>query len=216
MGHEIPPGALVIGLQKLSKTLGISQQSCRTAITRLKSTNEITTKSTNKFTIVYVTRYREYQASEENQQPNQQTNQHSTNIQLTFNQQHLKNERMKEYNNIYYVWETDVLTAWNVLQQKYPQLSSIKSITGTRRKHLKARYAQDSFKNFDAVITAIEDQPKLINGFGGNGEHSNWKISFDWLICNDTNHVKVLENKYRTTESDNFNGKSLMQKMRGD
>jgi hypothetical protein len=113
---------------------------------------------------------------------------------------------------IHNLFEIFVKEAWNAFCLKYPKLSKIEAMTGTRRNHLKARFTQDTFKDFPKILEAIERQPGLINGFGGD-KHKNWHISFDWLIGNDTNHVKVLENKY----GDNNPGLSeeeIMQKFR--
>lgn len=106
MGIIIPRGSLVCGRRELAKTLNISEMSIRTCINKLKSTQEITTKTTNKFTIVSVCNYEEYQIKQEdfNQENNQVVNQRSTNNQPTINQQlttskELKNVRIKEYKN---------------------------------------------------------------------------------------------------------------------
>ena len=53
-GTTIHRGQLVTSRETLSESLGISQQSVRTAIKRLKSTSEITSTSTSKYTIVTV------------------------------------------------------------------------------------------------------------------------------------------------------------------
>lgn len=64
-GIEIPRGSFVTSRKKLAEELEISEQSVRTSIDKLKSTNEITTKATNKFTIVTVVNYEEYQKKQE-------------------------------------------------------------------------------------------------------------------------------------------------------
>ena len=61
MGVKIYPGQAVIGRKSLAKTLGMSEQNVRTALNHLKSTNEITIKSTNKFSIVTIVKWRLYQ-----------------------------------------------------------------------------------------------------------------------------------------------------------
>ena len=98
--HVVPKGSLVIGRKSLSETLGISEQSVRTALNHLKTTNEITIKSTNKFSIVTVVNWEKYQVFEKrltNKSTNKLTNnQPTTNQQLTSNQPHLKKERNKE------------------------------------------------------------------------------------------------------------------------
>lgn len=97
-GRTIERGQAVIGRESLSFETGISAQSCRTCIKRLKSTNEITTESTNKFTVVTITNYERYQMrdSGSNQQYNQPANKQLTNNQPTTNhKQEYKEE--KEY-----------------------------------------------------------------------------------------------------------------------
>ena len=58
----------------------MSEQSIRTSIEHLKSTNEITIKSTNKFSIITIENWGKYQLNDEdiNQQTNQQSNQQLT------------------------------------------------------------------------------------------------------------------------------------------
>lgn len=98
---------------------------------------------------------------------------------------------------IYVDFEKSTLNLWNSFCDKHPTLSKITSITDSRRKSLKSRFVQATFKDFSSLLLAIEDQPFLLNGNQDSKDHKNWKISFDWLIQNDTNHVKVLERKYR-------------------
>ncbi len=62
-GMEIKRGQVRFGRKQASKDLQISEQSIRTCINRLKSTNEITTESTNKCTLITIIKYDEYQGS---------------------------------------------------------------------------------------------------------------------------------------------------------
>lgn len=86
-GMIIKRGQLVTGRKELSVTTGISEQSVRTCLDRLKSTSEITSKSTNKFSIITIIKYEDYQLNirEDNQQINQLTNQQLTSNQPTTN-----------------------------------------------------------------------------------------------------------------------------------
>ena len=61
---------------------GLTVQKIRTALTKLKSTGELTVKTTNKFSIITVTNYELYQSDNMPLTDNQQ----STNSQLTGNQ----------------------------------------------------------------------------------------------------------------------------------
>jgi hypothetical protein len=86
-GYDIPSGAAIYGRKEIAVLLGFSEQNIRTALVNLKSTNEITIKTTNKFSIIQIVRWDEYQSSTSNLTNNQPT----TNQQLTTD---------KEYKNI--------------------------------------------------------------------------------------------------------------------
>lgn len=63
-GHKIPAGACVFGRKAWAKELGLSERQIRTALEHLKSTNEVTTKATNKFTIIHVENWGFWQIEE--------------------------------------------------------------------------------------------------------------------------------------------------------
>jgi len=63
-GVDVERGQLVTGIKKLNADTGISEQSIRTCIKRLKLTGEITTKSTNEFTVITIVKYNDYQQYE--------------------------------------------------------------------------------------------------------------------------------------------------------
>lgn len=97
-GRLIKKGQCVIGLNKLSKKLDISVQSLRTCINRLKSTGEITIETTNKYSIVTVIKWEEYQSipSYINMQNNIGNNNPVTNKQQTSNKQVTTTKEIKE------------------------------------------------------------------------------------------------------------------------
>lgn len=72
-GRMIERGQVVTGRQQLSAETGLSEQQIRTCIKRLKSTNEITSKATNKYTIITLVNYSYYQAGPGNQPAKQPT-----------------------------------------------------------------------------------------------------------------------------------------------
>ena len=86
-GIKIPRGSFVSGRKKLSKEIGISEQQLRTSIKHLKSTNNLTIKTYNKFSIITINNYGKYQVN------NQQFNQQSTNNQPTSNHNIIKNNK---------------------------------------------------------------------------------------------------------------------------
>lgn len=102
-GITIPRGSFVTSVDNLASTTGLSAQQVRTSLKRLISTSEITSKSTNRFTIITVCKYDSYQLNEEsiNKQINEPNNNQATNEQQTDNKQitttaDIKNTRHKE------------------------------------------------------------------------------------------------------------------------
>ena len=70
MGRRIRKGQVVSSYSHLSADLGFSVQQIRTAMNKLKSTGEITTQSTSKFTIITIEKWAEYQGFEEDETEN--------------------------------------------------------------------------------------------------------------------------------------------------
>ena len=63
-GITLKPGQTIIGRRALAKKLGMSEQNVRTAINHLKSTNEITIKVTNRFSVVTIVKWELYQVDD--------------------------------------------------------------------------------------------------------------------------------------------------------
>jgi len=61
---EIKRGQFITGIFKAIKEIPISAQNHRTAITYLKSTNRITVKSTNKFSLITIIKWEQYQSND--------------------------------------------------------------------------------------------------------------------------------------------------------
>lgn len=91
LGRRIKVGERVFGRIELAKEIGISEQTLRTCLTKLKSTSELTIKSYNKYSVVSINNYTEYQSI------NQRANQPLTNNQPATNHiQEDKKIRSKE------------------------------------------------------------------------------------------------------------------------
>ena len=73
MGMEVHPGQVITGRKALAEQLEISERQVRTALKRLKSTNEVTIKTTSKFSVVTIEKWGVYQGVEsKNDQVNDQ------------------------------------------------------------------------------------------------------------------------------------------------
>ncbi len=97
-GIEVKRGQLITGQFKMCKLLRISPQSYRTSLTRLKSTNEITIKTTNKYSVITIVKYDDYQNNKKNI-TNKITNK-ITNEQQTNNKQTTTDNNDNNDNNI--------------------------------------------------------------------------------------------------------------------
>jgi DNA-binding transcriptional regulator YhcF (GntR family) len=81
LGKGLKAGQFVTSFKRLSEDLGFSVQQIRTALKKLESTGELTSTSTNKFTIITVNKWEDYQSDEE--LSNIQSNNPITNEQQT-------------------------------------------------------------------------------------------------------------------------------------
>jgi len=81
----------------------------------------------------------------------------------------------------------------NLFNELCPSYSKAISITEKRKPHIRARWEQfkGNMQIFETAFTKIEESE-----FCKGNNDRRWRASFDWLIANDTNIVKVLEGKY--------------------
>lgn len=94
--QTINAGQFVTSRKHLAEELGFSEQVIRTAIKKLESTGEITSKTTNKYTVITVVNWEEYQGEEKSPTNNVTNNQPTTNQQLTNNQPQMKNNKNRK------------------------------------------------------------------------------------------------------------------------
>lgn len=124
-GTEIKRGQLIVTSEDISERLHLTRQQYRTALNKLTSTNEITTKSTNRYTIVTICKYESYQRYDDNNQPAEQpTEQPTNNQQITNKQPHYKNNkniRSKED-------KEDIFTNVNISEKDATKVAPIKTM----------------------------------------------------------------------------------------
>lgn len=96
-GNEIKRGQVITGLSKLSAATGLSVMQIRTCFDKLKSTNELTIKVTNRFRVITICKYDVYQSFK-----NEYNNQNEciiTREQQTSNKQVTANNNVNNDNN---------------------------------------------------------------------------------------------------------------------
>lgn len=100
-GELIKRGQHKTGLFKLSAETGLSIQQLRTSIKKLEKTNDITSKSTNKYRIITVIKYDTYQSTNKHNNKQVTIKQQSSNNQVTtnnndYNENTVKNDNKKD------------------------------------------------------------------------------------------------------------------------
>lgn len=97
-GTPVPRGSFVSSIRKLSDQTGLTEREIRTAISHLKTTGEVTSKTTSKYSIFTVVKYDLYQ-SNDTQSVSQTTSERQSNDIQTTTIEEGKKERRKENNN---------------------------------------------------------------------------------------------------------------------
>lgn len=93
-GTLVKRGTFLTGLDVLSKEIGLSMQQTRTCLSRLKSTSEITIKTSSKGSVIQVVKYNDYQSVTSKATNKQQTNNKRTTT--TNNDNNDNNENNKD------------------------------------------------------------------------------------------------------------------------
>jgi hypothetical protein len=100
-GISIKKGSFVTSFDTLSIETKQTIQQLRTNLSRLKRTKEISTKSTNKYTIITICKYEDYQYAQQTNNKQTTNKQQTNNKQTTTDKNIKKNKNKEEYNNIH-------------------------------------------------------------------------------------------------------------------
>ena len=190
-GVDIPAGSVVASLPELAEALKLPYNTVRAALTVLRRAGDIILKGLYHCTLITLTdpddqpdtlpapQTPEIQNSTSKIQnppaPQEPKIQHST-----FQIQNSPNVRR-------------LVDLWN---ESCPALPPVKVCTGARRKKIAERLRQ--FEDPDKALATFADvfarcrSSAFLNG--RNARH--WKVTFDWLMADDTNWVKVWEGRY--------------------
>ncbi|MFA5036155.1 MAG: hypothetical protein WC479_03170 [Candidatus Izemoplasmatales bacterium] len=162
MGITILSGSRACSYQTLSEETGITVQSVRTSITKLKSTGELTSKSNNKYTLITVNNYNLYQEVTSKLTNEQQ----ATNKQLTTNKND-KNDKKERYTTIESITEKEIA----LIAEKYQTPNSfVRSRLDDMVNWISAK-GKDPYKNhYSALCNWVKKDALKIKQGGTNGK----------------------------------------------
>lgn len=228
-GNVIQRGQLLTNLKDIQKDTGISLQSVRTCLKRLVKTKEITVEPTNKYSIITVCNYDNYQCMPDaddnqltsNEQANiiQQTStEQSADTQSTLYKEYNKNikkekKEKKEKNtdkaNALYaisglseskILDTTMEYFNSSIDKNKSGMRKIRSISNDRRRLTLARYKE---YGLDGIKQMIDNA--TTSDFLGNPSDKWHGADFNWLM-KPNNFPKVLEGKYNNADTPAGNG----------
>ena len=155
-GIEIERGQFITSLQSLSDAIGVSVMKVRTCLKRLEETGEITTKTTNKYSVITICKYDSYQSQNSDANKQITNNQQTDNKQITIKQQSNNNNIInKEINN-------NIYSLSNEREQETENVEAIEE--KPKKKVTKGKTSQDPyfaplkecFMNFYSLVSGSE------------------------------------------------------------
>lgn len=154
-GTTVPRGSIVSSIRGLSEGTGLTEREVRTAISHLKSTGEVTSKTTNKYSVFTVVNYDLYQTSDKQTDIQETGKRHSNDILTTTIEE--KKEGKKGNNNTMCIAEADALL--EALWKLYPVKKGKARVTDAKkRKILEIGYDEMSraIKRYVQYVDSIE------------------------------------------------------------
>ena len=197
----VNPGQIVTGSTEIALALNMSRQVVRTRLAQLEQIETINRTSTNTGTLITIMNWDKYQDSSD------PDNLYPTNDQPTVNQQITngwplseegKKERREEEPSGTLVplssafKPSSFVDLWN---EQCGTLSKATKLNETRARKVRARWKEQPTEVYWRIAIA----KMAASSFCCQGK---W-ASLDWLISNDTNHVKVMEGKYDDHDGQN-------------
>ncbi|MFC1799456.1 hypothetical protein ACFL2Z_00885 [Candidatus Eisenbacteria bacterium] len=209
----IKRGQFVTSLRTLALCCGrdINKAKARAALNNLKRMGEIHTEDRGGYTLVTLVNYERYASlslyinTPDNTPINTPddkavTAEHPDGNTPVTTRESIKALKHKGNNENLYRWVRELVRRWNgEIASHYPEVSPVKLKSGNpplgnaRMRHLQQRFdEQDFVANLDRIFEKVRGSPGLTT----RTKDWPWVVSFDFLIANDGNYMKILEGKY--------------------
>lgn len=148
-GITVKKGQLITSYDHLSKGVGLSVQQTRTSLDKLKSTGEVTHKTNNKYGLLTVINYKQYQMN------NTPINKQITNEQQTNNKQITTTKEREEGKERKEVVSKDTAKAEYGSSEVNDVLKGLKTITGREDFKESQKYQRFYGKHFVGLLKKI-------------------------------------------------------------
>lgn len=175
-GDIINAGTFYTSRDILSKETGLTTRQVRTSLNKLKTTNELTIKSSRKGTVIQVVNYNKYQVTDQ-QNDQRATNERPTNDQRATSN---KNDKNVKNDNKEYIKEKRGINSFDREEVKKQLLSEVnlKNLAATLEKGVTLNGG--NFKLYPDTIGRIKSQ---FNNF-------MYVLSLKDMMFTDVNHIK--------------------------
>lgn len=175
---KLKPGQLITGRKALSVETSISESKIERILKLFENERQIEQQANSRNRVITIVSWDAYQKSE--QQMDSKRTASEQPVDTNKNDNNEKND--KKIN--------EVVALWNDFA-KLTGCSEVKEISKSRKKKILTRLLEDSFK-MGEILDRAKKQTFALEG--------KW-FTFDWIIANDTNYLKVLEMKYMSNTS---------------
>lgn len=207
-GITIPRGSKVTSLNHLAEETGLSVRQVRVALNKLKMTNEVTSKTTNKYTLISVVKYSDFQDNkktndkqDDKQNDKRVTNERQTNDkQMTTMKEDIKKDKKekkdKEIKNIYGEFQNVKLTA--------SELEKLKETFGTTKTDKAITFLDEYIaeKNYKSASHYLAIRRWVINAVDTKEPKQGYKKDKGLDYLKELYQEEVLKNDTRKEEFD--------------
>lgn len=203
-GIEVQTGSLITGRKALAEELKLTERQIRTALTKLKSTNEIAIKATKAYSIITLVNWASYQGKDDkatNKTSNSESIERPTSDQQTTTNNNVTSKQVNNKTplsaNTDYVRQ--VIELYNELVPSMPAVRSIstartKAVQGRdKHKKLSGELTLGSLERWKEFFKYVESRDFL------TGREGTWtSCNFDWIVKQE-NFNKIVEGNYQNT-----------------
>lgn len=221
-GVPVKRGQLLTSRDRISKETGLTERQTRTCLLRLKTTGEIAIKTTNRYTVITICKYDDYQSELQLERPAERPAERPTNDQQTtgktttsidikdnIKEKSISRDIDKKKSRIATLPSAseeaeaedpaeripfaEIKNLWNTT---CPSFARLVVISENRRNKIRNRVTEmGGPEKAIPIIRTIFEKAQASSFLKGDNKRG-WKAAFDWFFENDKNWVKVYEGNY--------------------